>query len=80
MRKLLILIVLICSGCVHNQMKSWLGKPENLLVQRWGAPMKFYEVNDNKILSWMYPKGYRMCTKSFTIKNEIVIAYSYNGC
>lgn len=45
------------SGCVtrqdhENNMSSWLGASEEMLVDTWGPPSNFYETSNKKYLTW----------------------------
>jgi hypothetical protein len=60
-----LLLLLLLIGCgpseatrreeVETSMKSWVGRSENELVEKWGAPSRSYKLTDgSRELSWFH--------------------------
>jgi hypothetical protein len=57
MNKILIAFVVLLAGCAteagyRKAAESWIGAPEEKLVQRWGPPDQFYETGKVKYLQY----------------------------
>ena len=88
---LIIVVVLISSCAVYNEeiMQPWLGASKDELVSKWGYPQSandYFKINESTTV-YSY-RSYRPdvwsglptpCTVSFTIENDLVKAYKYEG-
>jgi len=56
-RILILTVLVLLGGCVTKQeheatLNSWLGASETSLVESWGPPTGFYEIDDTRYLTW----------------------------
>ena len=79
---LIILLVIYISGCATAEMKPWLGRSKNDLVQTWGVPDRSEKLDDGKqVLTWDGRNGYGqiICKQSFIIDTKgNVDSFSHN--
>ena len=69
-------------------MEPWIGATKDELTAKWGYPQTADDLvkidKDTVVFSYRsrnfsYPVGYLSCIVSFTLKNDVVIAYKYLG-
>jgi hypothetical protein len=59
MKKYLLLILLVLTGCATTQnyekiLSSWVGAPESALISNWGPPSSSYQISANsKVITYM---------------------------
>ena len=90
-------LLVFLSGCAPTTPKvnpydavlnSWIGKPENELISRWGVPVRVYESGGYKYLTFggkdgvVYMRGIAFpvgCTTTMTIYQGRVSTWRYEG-
>jgi len=86
------MVVLFLSSCTtyaENIMQPWVGASKAELIGKWGYPqsandyvkiddgIEVYSYRSYRVDGW---SGYQTpCVVSFTIENEVVTAYKYEG-
>lgn len=82
-------LALLFSACTTTAsvMKSWVGKPENQVLARWGAPDRQVALADGgKVDTWVTTGGtaeygLHTCRQTFTVNSEgTIVKWAYNGC
>lgn len=76
-----------CTSYKETIMQPWVGAPKKELIVKWGYPQSANDLVkiDDSITVYSYrsyregPTGRFPCVVSFTIKNETVISYKYEG-
>ena len=73
------------------RLQTFVGKPESAVIEKLGAPSKIYDSGGNRYLTYSSSNyllldrdfGITMvCTTTFTVSNNIIQKYSFegNGC
>lgn len=91
----ILFLTLILSACAtatpdkyRAKLQNFIDKPESELIEKLGVPSKTYESGGNKYLTYASSRyilldrdfGITMtCTTTFTITNDIVKKYSFEG-
>lgn len=91
MKKIVVILMigLALAGCVSTSdlMKSWVGKPESRLLEKWGAPDSSTRSNGRHIMTWKntytnrYGGNASTCRATFIAdKNGVIKKWSYSNC
>jgi hypothetical protein len=68
-----------CSGS-RSKMESWLGVPQNQIIDQLGDPDRSLNDQSGRILIWIrYVDGMPTCQDRFTLKQDKVVTY-FSDC